>query len=89
MLIAGNASCQEKNDNEKEMKALADKQLEVWNEGNLSLLDEILSPEIMRHEVDLSEDIIGIEANKENVTSFRISYPDFNVTPNELIITED
>jgi hypothetical protein len=51
------------------MKALADKLLEVWNEGNLSLLDEILSPEVVRHEVDISEDIIGIEANKENVTS--------------------
>ena len=88
-LIAGSGSCQEKIDNEKEMKALADKYLELWNEGNLSLCDEILSPEFVRHTVDVYEDIIGIEAFKEYVTSMRTSYPDFNATLDELIIKGD
>jgi steroid delta-isomerase-like uncharacterized protein len=86
--LAG-ASCQQKTDSDKEMKAMADKTLEVWNTGNLSLFDEILSPDIVFHEVDISEDFVGIEANKAYVTSARTAYPDFNVTFDEIIITGD
>jgi steroid delta-isomerase-like uncharacterized protein len=86
--LAG-ASCQQKIDNEKERIAMADKYVKAWNEGNLSLFDEVLSPECVRHHVDISEDIIGIEAIKEYVTSTRSAYPDFNVTLDELIISED
>ncbi len=87
-LLAG-TSCEKKIDTETEMKALSDKVLEVWNTGNLSLYDTILSPECVLHIVDISEDIIGIEAHKENVSSVRTSYPDFNVTTDELIFTKD
>ena len=87
-LLAG-ASCQQKIDNEKERIAQADKYVVAWNEGNLSLFDEVLSPECVRHHVDISEDIIGIEAIKGYVTSVRTSFPDFNVTLDELIIAED
>ena len=79
------ASCQQKIDTEKEMKALADANLEVWNKGNLSLFDEILSPEIVLHHND-SEDLTGIEAYKEWVSSTRTGFPDFNVTFDEIII---
>ena len=68
--LAG-ASCQQKNDNEKEMKAHSDANLEVWNTGNVSLFDEILSPEIVLHSNE-SEDLIGIEANKGERTSQKI-----------------
>jgi len=82
--LAG-ASCQQKTDTEKEMKALTDANLEVWNKGRLSLFDEILSPEIVLHHND-SEEIIGIEAYKEWVSSTRTGLPDFYVTFNEIII---
>ncbi len=67
--LAG-ASCQQKTDSDKEMKAILDATLEVWNTGNVSLFDEIFSPEVVLHHND-SEDLIGIEANKEWVTSSR------------------
>jgi steroid delta-isomerase-like uncharacterized protein len=86
--LAG-ASCQQKIDNEKEMKVMADKSLEVWNTGNLSLFDEILSPDYVYHQVDISEDVVGIEANKELVASFRTAFPDLNVTFDELIFNGD
>lgn len=89
LLIAGGSSCQEKIDNEKEMKSLTDKYLELWNEGNVSLCDEIFSAEIVRHTVDIYEDIIGIEAFKEYVTMQRKTFPDFNATLDELIIKGD
>ena len=82
--LAG-ASCQQKSDNEKELKAHADANLEVWNTGNLSLFDEILSPEIVTHNADV-EDLIGIEAVKGWVTSTRTGFPDVNVTFDELIV---
>jgi len=83
-LLAG-ASCQQKTDNEKEMKAHADAQLEVWNTGNLSLFDDILSPEIVTHNADV-EDLIGIESVKVWVTSTRTGFPDVNVTIDDLIV---
>jgi steroid delta-isomerase-like uncharacterized protein len=86
-LMAG-ASCQQKTDSDKEMKALADKELEVWNGGSLSLYDDILSSNLVFHGPD-AIDIIGIDAYKENVTFIRTSFPDFKVTLNELIITGD
>jgi len=93
MLIAfsflAGASCQQKSDTEKEMKAIADKTLEVWNKGNLSLFDEILSPDYVFHVVDIADDIVGIEANKENIVSYRTGYPDLNITMDKLIITGD
>jgi steroid delta-isomerase-like uncharacterized protein len=85
--LAG-ASCQQKTDSDKEMKALAEKSIEVWNGGSLSLFDEILSSEYVYHGSD-AIDIIGIDAYKENVISIRTGFPDFKVTLNELIITGD
>ena len=82
--LAG-ASCQQKSDTEEEMKAILDANREVWNTGNVSLFDEILSPEIVLH-ANESEDLIGVEANKEWVTSTRTGFPDFNVTFDKIII---
>lgn len=80
------ASCQSTLDNEKEMKTLFTNDLKVWNGGELSLLDNILSPDYVRHIVDISEDIIGIEAYKEDVTAYRTRFPDFTVNADEIII---
>ena len=79
------ASCQQKSDTEEEMKAILDANQEVWNTGNVSLFNEIFSPEIVLHSNE-SEDLIGIEANKEWVTSSRTGFPDFNVTFDKIII---
>jgi len=85
-------SCQQQGKNlkaEEEMKALAERSLEIWNEGNLDLIDELIAPNCIRHEVDISEDLVGTEAYKEYVTSMRTTYPDFNVMMDELIIKDD
>ena len=79
------ASCQQKSVTEDEMKAILDANLDVWNNGNVSLYYEILSPEFVLNRND-SEDLIGIEANKEWVTSTRTGFPDFNVAFDKIII---
>jgi steroid delta-isomerase-like uncharacterized protein len=82
------ASCQQNIDTEKEMKALAEKEINVWNGGPLSLLDEIFSSEYVLHRND-GIDIIGIDASKENITSTRTSFPDLNIVVDDLIIKGD
>jgi len=74
---------------EEEAKALVERDLEIWNEGNLALADEIIAPDYVEHTADISEDIVGIDAFKEGVAYRRTNYPDFNCTIEELIVKND
>lgn len=74
---------------EKDMQAMVEQLLELWNKGNLALADELYIPDIIRHAVDIFEDISGIEAYKEWVKNTRTQYPDFNVKTEELIVKDD
>jgi len=65
---------------EEEAKAFIERDLEIWNEGNLALVDELFAPDFVLQPVDISEDIVGIDAFKELVTGRRTMYPDLNVT---------
>jgi len=65
---------------EEEAKAFMDATLEIWNEGNLDLVDEFYSADYVRHYVDIYEDIVGIDAYKQWITNTRTIFPDFNVT---------
>jgi len=83
------ASCQQKNDIEKERIAKAELYVNAWNTGDLSLFDEVLSPECVRHHVDMDMDFKGAEAIKQYAASVRVSFPDFKVSLDELIIAEN
>ena len=74
---------------EEEAKALIERGLEIWNEGNLALVDELYAPDYVGHEVDISEDRVGIDAVKEWVTGARTMYPDLNITTEEIIVKDD
>ena len=89
MLLIVGACGNEPTQTEEEMKALAERMLPVFNEGNLALIDELCTPDYVHHEVDIGEDLVGADAFKEWVTSVRTSYPDFNITLEELIIKGD
>ena len=92
LLLCTSAGCQHETANtgaEDEMKALSSRALKIWSEGNYSLLDELYSPEIIRHEVNINEDLIGREEYKDNVILVRTAYPDFNVTADELFVKDD
>ncbi len=83
-------SCQqvEEGITEEEAKALVDSDHEVWNGGDLSLFDEIFSADIVYH-TGGGDTLVGTEAIKEHVSSWRESSPDYNQTLDELIITGD
>ena len=86
-------SCQqqaEKGITEEEAQTIAKSNLEIWNEGNLAMVDEICSPDYVRHYVDIYEDIVGIDAYKQWITNTRTIFPDFQVTrEGELIFKDD
>ena len=60
----------------------------IWVSGNLSLVDEVYSPELIRHEAG-HDDIVGIEAYKEIIMISRTAFPDINLSIDEIFIKDD
>ena len=91
LLLCFTFSCQqqvEEGITEEEAKALIDRALEIWNEGNLAVANDLLASDFVQHAVQ-SKDIVGIDAFKEDVTDMRTDFPDFNFTIKELIVKND
>jgi steroid delta-isomerase-like uncharacterized protein len=92
-LLCFTFSCQqqvEEGITEDDAKAFMDAVFEIWNEGNLDLVDEFYSADYVRQYVDIYEDIVGIDAYKQWITNTRTIFPDFNVTQDgEMIAKRD
>ena len=92
LVLCTSLSCQHETANtgaEEDMKALSSRALEIWSEGNYALLDELYSPEIIRHEVNIQDDLVGTKQYKDNVIWVRTAYPDFDVTVDDLFVKDD
>lgn len=74
---------------EEEVTSLCERYMKVWNDGNLDVIDELHESGYVRHYVDVYEDIVGIDAYKKWVTDIRTSFPDFTITIDEKIFTND
>ena len=74
---------------EENAKALMDRVLEIWNKGNMALIAEVYAPEVITHTSSVPEDLIGHEGIKNWVESTRTSYPDLNMTFDEVFISGD
>jgi predicted ester cyclase len=62
---------------------------EVFNRGNISLVDELFAPDFVEHE-ELPPGIPpGREAVKQLPTMFRSAFPDFKVTIDDVIAEGD
>lgn len=66
-----------------------DPYLAIWNDGNLDLVDELYAADFVWHVVDIDEDVVGVDAFKALVTSFRTAFPDFHVTFDEVLVAGD
>jgi hypothetical protein len=81
-------ACQKK-DYSSEINPILDKYLEVWNEGNLEILDEITT---LDFELRINPDFEAKESRdllKESITNTRTAYPDFLVTVDERLFVSD
>ena len=71
-------------------KALARRLVEeVFNQGNMSVIDELLSPDFVEHEQLPPEMPPGREATKLMFTMLRSAFPDFKATIEHLIAEGD
>lgn len=92
ILLCFTISCQQQvrdTITEEEAKALADRYIEARNEVNLALLDEIYAPDIVVHDCSYPEDIVGLDALKNQYTFSHTAFPDFNITYEKIIIKGD
>lgn len=74
---------------EQEMKALSDQFMEIWNKGDLALVDKLCTPDYTHHAVGIFPPIVGTEAVKQRVAAARAAIPDLNLKVNETIIKGD
>ncbi len=80
--------CEAPNDDarfEEEIELLTQNVLEVWNEGNLDLVEDVFALDAVRQIVGTGETATGAEAIKENVNAIRTTYPDFFVQVENII----
>lgn len=61
---------------------------EVWNKGNLGIVDEILSPNFKDYNQPPGTPR-GLRGYKSNVTAFRSAFPDINYTLDQIIAEGD
>jgi predicted ester cyclase len=74
---------------EEQAKAIVDDVLRVYNEGNLALADDVMSPEYVEHNPDSPEPYKGLDTFKNGLTVTRKAFPDFNLKFDEVYIKGD
>ncbi len=73
-----------------ENKALARRVLEeVFNQGNLSLIDELFTEDIVNHDAAFPEPQVGAVAARATVNGYREGFPDLSITIEEQLADGD
>ncbi|MFQ5823956.1 MAG: ester cyclase [bacterium] len=73
-------------------KALAQRFVEeVWNKGNLDVVDELCAADYVRHNPNSWDPSVveGAEAFKQLVSEVRTNYTDFHVTLEDIVVEGD
>jgi steroid delta-isomerase-like uncharacterized protein len=58
---------------------------EVWNKGNLLLVDELFTPNYEHHDASTPDFGRGPESEKKRVTLYRTAFPDVRLTIEDII----
>ncbi len=56
---------------------------EVWNKGNMSVADELLSPNLKLYEPVLGK-LVGVDGAKQHIRLFRAAFPDLNIVIDDI-----
>jgi steroid delta-isomerase-like uncharacterized protein len=62
---------------------------EVFNQGNLALVDELVAPDFLNHEVSPSMNNRGPDSTRQVVTMLRTAFPDLHFTIEDLVAEGD
>jgi len=61
---------------------------EIWNKGNLAVVDEVMAPNYVSHG-DGGQEIKGPEGFKQMITMARTAFPDFHMTIEDIVAEGD
>jgi len=92
LLLCFTFGCQQQGEEgitEEEAKALLDSALEIWNNGNMALVEDVFATEVVAHTSTFPEDIVGLEGIKNWVKFARTAFPDMYMTFDEIIVKGD
>ena len=64
----------------EENKALARRWADIFNQGNLDLVEEIYAPDYVSHDPTMPEDTRGVEGAREFYGMYRSAFPDTEIT---------
>src|SRR5258708_40220826 len=62
---------------------------EVWNKGNLSVADELFTPNYDHHDLSTPDFGRGPESEKKRATLYRTAFPDLRLTIENIIADGD
>src|SRR5947208_12101461 len=62
---------------------------EVFNQGNLHLIDEIVSPDWVNYDPSLPEELHGREGARQLVSMWKAGFPDFAIEIEDMIAEGD
>jgi steroid delta-isomerase-like uncharacterized protein len=73
----------------EENKAVVRRLLDVWEQGNIDLIDELLAPDYVNHSPATPEQPTGPEGLKGVVSMFRSAIPDLKMVVEDMIAEGD
>jgi steroid delta-isomerase-like uncharacterized protein len=73
----------------EENKALARRWADIFNQGNLDLVDEIYAPDCVLHDPTMPEDTRGVEGAREFYSMYRSAFPDTEITIEDQVAERD
>ena len=65
---------------------------EIWHQGNLQVIDEIIASNYVRHTSHYREggrDVHGREGARQSIATFRAAFPDVRFTVEDMLVAED
>ena len=61
--------------------------IDVWGDGDVDAIDEIVAPDVTLHEPSAQDDVEGRDSYRELVETYRTAFPDYDTTA-EAITTD-
>ena len=69
-----------------ELKALNERILQIWNQGNMDLVDEVYTAQVVRYDAGWPHPIRGLDALKSHFQFYRSAFPDIDMIIQETIM---
>jgi steroid delta-isomerase-like uncharacterized protein len=65
---------------------------EIWHQGNLQVIDEVIAPNYVRHTSHYREggrEVQGPEGARQSIAAFRGAFPDVHFTVEDMLVADE